>query len=259
MKWNGTITEVEIYGTNYVFMRSPKCSYKVNFNRMVKLATMFEELSDKFDGMINRGIGVTDLALCALACKMMMYTGIRIGNEASAEGYTTNPHPNSKAEPKFVQTYGLTTMLREHAYPIGRRVKFRFLGKRYMENTFEVGGLLAKQVKELMKNYHGETLFGVTDYELTKFVKKYVGRHFMPKDFRTLRANMVACEALAEIEDRELPHTKSEYNAEVKEVATAVSEELNNTVGVCKRSYIDDLFWEYMASARPIVKRGGRR
>lgn len=234
-------------------MRPLKGSYKNKFNRMVKLASMFEELTDKFDGMIERGNYVSDTARAALCCKMMMYTGIRIGNEASAEGYMTNPHPMSKDEPKFVQTYGLTTMLREHAYPIGRRVKFRFLGKRYMENTFEVGGELAKQVKQVMKNYEGQTLFGVTDYELTKFVKKYVGRHFMPKDFRTLRANMLAYDALVDL-PKELPHTKSEYNADVKEVATYVAEELNHTVSVCKRSYIDDMFWEYMSEVRPIER-----
>lgn len=250
------ITEVNIHGTTYGFCRSPRASYDDKFNRMVKLATMFEELSDKFDRMIEKGSYVTDMARCALACKMMMYTGIRIGNEGSAEGYITKPHPNSKKEPEFVQTYGLTTLLPEHVMVKGSKVYLNFIGKKQVENSFILTGDLAKQVKEVLKTVEqGETLFEVTEYELTKFIKRYVGRRFTPKDFRTMRANMYAWEKFSEICKRELPSTKKEFNAEVKEIATFVSEHLNNTPGVCKVSYIDADFWAEVADARPVTKK----
>lgn len=250
------MTKVNIFGTEYGFCRSAKANYEDKHNRMVKLAVRFEELSEKFDRMIVKGDYVTDTARCALACKMMMYTGIRIGNEGSAEGYVTKPHPNSKKQPEFVQTYGLTTLLPEHVLLKGRKVYLNFIGKKQVENSFTLSGDLAKQVREVMKTVEpGETLFEITEYELTKFIKKYVGRRFTPKDFRTLRANMYAWEKFTEICERELPCTKTEFNSEVKEIATYVSEHLNNTPGVCKTSYIDSKLWDEVAEARPVTKR----
>lgn len=249
------ITRISIFGTEYGFCRSARANYEDKHNRMVKLATNFKALSEKFDRMIRKGNYVTDNARCALACKMMMYTGIRIGNEGSAEGYITKPHPNSKKEPEFVQTYGLTTLRPEHVMVKGRRVYLNFIGKKSVENSFVLTGELAKQVKTVLGTVEqGETLFEISEYELTKFIKKYVGRRFTPKDFRTLRANMCAWEKFVEICGRELPKTKSEFNREVKEIATYVSENLNNTPGVCKTSYIDSMLWDEVAGARPITK-----
>lgn len=250
------INMVSIFGTDYGFCRSLKAGYDDKQNRMVKLAARFEELSEKFDRMIEKGGYVTDTARCALACKMMMYTGIRIGNEDSAEGYVTKPHPNSNKEPEFVKTYGLTTLLPEHVLVKGRKVYLNFVGKKQVENSFTLTGELAKQVREVLKTVEqGETLFEITEYELTKFIKRYVGRRFTPKDFRTMRANMYAWEKFEEIKQRELPGTKTEFNKEVKEIATYVSEHLNNTPGVCKKSYIDDMLWDEIAEQRPVTKR----
>lgn len=250
------INEITIFGKTYGFCRSAKANYEDKHNRMVKLASRFEELSEKFDRMIAKGDYVTDTARCALACKMMMYTGIRIGNEGSAEGYVTKPHPNSKKKPEFVQTYGLTTLLPEHTLVKGKKVYLNFIGKKQVENSFTLTGDLAKQVKEVLKTVEdGETVFEVTEYELTKFIKRYVGRRFTPKDFRTLRANMCAWDKVRELMERELPGTKKEYNAEVKEIATYVSEQLNNTPGVCKASYIDSYLWDEYAELRPVTKR----
>lgn len=249
------ITMVDINGSEYGFCRSAKASYSDKHNRMVKLAMMFGRLSEKFDGMISRGGFTSENARLALACKMMMCTGIRIGNEGSAEGYMTKPHPMSKEKPKFVQTYGLTTLLKEHVQVKGRKVCFYFLGKKHVENTFEVGGELAVQIKTLMKVYNGNTLFDITAYQLTKFIKRYVGKCYTPKDFRTLRANMCAYEIFEEICGRELPGTKSEFNREVREICEYVCENLNNTPSVCKTNYIDRKIWDALAEARPITRK----
>lgn len=248
---------INIFGKKYGFCRSAKCSYKDKHNRMVKLAYQFEKLSEKFDGFIYRGDFLTNNARCALACKMMMYTGIRIGNEGSAEGYITKPHPNSKKEPEFVQTYGLTTLLPEHVVvDTNGNIHLNFIGKKQVENSFTITGKLAEQVCEMLATVsQGETLFEVTVRDLTKFIKTHVGKQFTPKDFRTMRANMYAWEKYEEICTRELPTTKSEFNKEVKEIATYVSGYLNNTPGVCKASYIDSLLWDEFADARPVTKK----
>ena len=113
-----------------------------------------------------------------------------------------------------------------------------------MENSFCIVGTIAKQIKEVLSTVSdGETFLEVTAYELTKFIKRYVGRKFTPKDFRTMRANMYANEKMHLLMKHEAPTTKREYNAEVREVCEYVSEKLNNTPGVCKKSYIDGDLW----------------
>lgn len=238
------MTTISIYEVDYVFAKSVNAGFDDKQKRAVKLAAKFEELDRKFDGMIERGNYVTDTARCALACKMMMHTGIRIGNESSSEGYVTNPHPNSKKQPEFVKTYGLTTLLPNHIQVQRGKAYVNFLGKKSVENSFCIGGTLAKQIKEVLSTVSdGETFLEITAYELTKFIKRYVGRKFTPKDFRTMRANMYANEKMLELMKHEAPTTKREYNAEVREVCEYVSEKLNNTPGVCKKSYIDGDLW----------------
>lgn len=246
---------LDINGKCYTFYRSINSNYQDKFNRGVKLAYQFESLESKFDRMIARGNGVSETARLALACKLMMYTGIRIGNEGSAEGYMTKPHPNSTKEPRFVQTYGLTTLLPEHVIVAPRKVCLNFLGKKQVENSFVLTGKLAKQVKAVYESCEQpETLFDITAYSLTKFIKTYVGSAFKPKDFRTMRANMFASEKLSEISKRKLPATKRELNSEIREVLEFVSGHLNNTPGVCKASYVDHLIWDDVMETRPVTK-----
>jgi DNA topoisomerase-1 len=244
-------TDVKIMGKTYKFFRPLAGKNDNKFNRALKIAKMFNSLDAKLVSMIHRGNGDTDTARCALALRMMMHTGMRIGNEASAEGYTTKPHPNSKKEPKFVQTYGLTTLKPAHILTKGSKVYLNFVGKRQMENSFVVSGELAKSVINLLeKRQSEETLFGISSRMLSKFVRKYVGQQFMPKDFRTLRANMEAWHTLSGILRRPNPKRKTEFNNEVKEIAGHVSICLSNTIGVCKKSYIDDLLFDFHFSQR---------
>ncbi len=250
------MTIIRIYNKGYIFAKSVKAGFDDKQKRAVKLAAKFEELDKKFDGMIERGSYVSDTARCALACKLMMHTGIRIGNESSSEGYMTKPHPNSKKEAEFVKTYGLTTLLPSHIQVQRGKAFINFIGKKSVENSFLVTGVLAKQIKEVLATVaDGETFLEVTAYELTKFIKRYVGRRFTPKDFRTMRANMYASEKIQEIIQREAPSTKREYNAEVKEICEYVAQKLNNTPGVCKKSYIDGDMWAIYEKMRPIIKR----
>lgn len=240
---------VQVFDSRYTMFRPIGGANSNKFNRAAKLLNSFEELSTKFDRMIERGNGISDTARMALAVKLLMYTGIRIGNEGSAEGYMTVPHPNSKVEAKFVKTYGLTTLLPEHIIIAPRRVCINFLGKRQVENSFELVGTMAKQLKQLYK-WSDVTLFDISAVELTKFIKRHVGSQFTPKDFRTMRANMYASEMIDEICQREEIKTKREFNAEIKEIATYVAGHLNNTPGVCKKSYIDPIAWEYHSDNR---------
>lgn len=222
------------------------------FNRVNKLASMYNELHKKFLNMAERGYNsCTENYRCAVATLLLMETGIRVGNETSAEGYNTVPHPHNKDQStKFVKTYGLTTLLREHVWFTGannnEQVLFKFAGKKQVDNTFKVPTKLNKYIKSLY-NCGNEPVFGITDYQLTKFIKTYVGKQFTPKDFRTLRANYYAEKELTHtiMVNGSIPVLKKDKKALIKLVATEVSIKLNNTPGVCIKSYINaDLFTE---------------
>lgn len=244
-------TAIIVDGITYKMFRSKSCSNDNKFNRAAKLLSKFNQISAKMDGYIARGNGETFNARLALAVKMMMYTGIRIGNESSAEGYTTKPYEYSDKEPEFVQTYGLTTLKSEHCETKRGCVHLNFLGKKHVDNFFKIEGTLAAQFKQILKcSANFDTVFEITAYELTKFIKVHVGKQFSPKDFRTMRANMFAWEKLCEICKAEVPTTKKVRNAEKKEVCLYVSGKLNNTPGVCKASYIDSCFWDEMENER---------
>lgn len=233
-----------IEGNRITVFGKHKGSNSNKFNRVAKLASMFHEIDNKMCGFIKRG-GVSEHARNALAIRLMLHTGIRIGNEGSAEGYMTKPHPNSKKEPEFVQTFGLTTLKREHVL-IKRGVMYlNFVGKKQVENSFIITNGLVAQVKTLLRDTDSETLLGITAYELTKFIKKYIGRQFTPKDLRTLRANIEAWKIYSTISTRPVPATKKEFKMEVKEILTHVSDCLNNTPGVCRKSYIDDMLFQH--------------
>lgn len=227
-----------------------KGSNENKFNRSTKLAYMFDQLDTKFIGMIERGNGTSHTARCALAVRLMMYTGIRVGNESSAEGYMTKPHPNSKAEPKFVKTYGLTTLRREFITFKRGRCYLNFLGKKQVDNSFELYGDLAQQIKVLYQSQLEEPLFGITAYELTKFIRTSVGAQFSPKDFRTMRANIEAWHKVDELLQLEPISTKKELKLELKQIREHVAEMLNNTPAVCGRSYIDDMLFNYYETER---------
>lgn len=245
------MTAIKIHGKTYVFVKSVNAGFDDKQKRAVKLAAKFEALDKKFDGMIERGGYVSDTARCALACKLMMHTGIRIGNESSSEGYMTKPHPNSKKTAEFVQTYGLTTLLPNHIQIQRGKAFINFIGKKSVENSFLVTGVLAKQIKAVLATVaDGETFLEITAYELTKFIKRYVGRRFTPKDFRTMRANMYASEKMAEFIKQPAPATKRAYNGEVREISEYVAEKLNNTPSVCKKSYIDGDMWQIFEQQR---------
>lgn len=218
-----------------------KGSNSCKFNRIAKLAVSYNDNLTKMDGIISRGLrNVTLNTRLALATKLLMTTGIRVGNEGSAEGYMTIPHPNSKKKPEFVQTYGLTTLTKEHVKVRGTKVSFQFTGKSSVENTYDIDcPKTAKQVKEVLSASEN-TFLDITPYELTKFIKRYIGKQFSPKDFRTLRANVEATSEVGQILKTPLPRTRTELNAELKQIATHVSQVLNNTPSVCKKSYIDE-------------------
>jgi DNA topoisomerase-1 len=212
---------------------TPRGQFNCKFNRIAKLAVMYDELERKLDSFINTG-KITERSTCALAVKIMLHSGIRIGNNESAAGFF------SKIKKDIAETYGLTTLKKEHVKFKRDKVVLEFVGKKHVEQRIEIKDkVIVHYLKRLYKHSTPDKVFPISDYMVRKFVSISVGRGFVPKDFRTFYANLLATQKHLEIIKRDKPRNKSAAKKEVKEIITFVAEQLGNTPAITKRSYLD--------------------
>ena len=233
---------IKINNEDVTFFGNVNGSYKSNnkviskFNRIVKIAQNYNKIYSK---LINFLKGKNELkSRLSFACLLMFESGIRIGNEKSSEGYISKVKGYEGQE---VQTYGLTTLKPEHIKFENDKLYLDFVGKKLVDQLIEINNPLlieyGKKFYELNKNK--ETWLSINDYELTKFVKKYFGRKFIPKDLRVLRANITGFNVSKDIMLRDKPLKRREAKAELKEICERTSEVLGNTPQICKKSYLD--------------------
>ncbi|MEW5323906.1 hypothetical protein V2J23_18175, partial [Geobacillus thermoleovorans] len=81
----------------------------------------------------------------AVALLVVISTGIRIGNEDSAEGYVSDLKYSDNYG-KEVNTYGLATLRQEHVHVRNGIVHFDFVGKKQVDNSFKLNPALSKLV-----------------------------------------------------------------------------------------------------------------
>jgi DNA topoisomerase-1 len=208
--------------------------FTCKFNRIAKLAANYTGIAKKLDTYIGTG-KMSERSMAALAVKIMMHTGIRVGNEDSAEGYV------SKRTKEVIQTFGLTTLKREHVKVGKGKVRLEFLGKRAVDQNITItDATLCKQIERVYKQCKANTDFlPVSDYEVRKFVSKSIGKGFKPKDFRTLYANQLFSSLHVNAVRQPSPKTKSAAKKELAELIAQVASHLGNTPPMTKRAYLD--------------------
>lgn len=214
-------------------------------NRAAKLIGEWDSLAAKLEGMVVRGRGVTDSARMAYAVLVMMETGIRVGNEGSAEGFVCE----NKFLPEFgkvVQTYGLTTLLGKHVKIRRHHLVLSFTGKKLVGQELTISNSVL--VEWCPKVKAGEKWLGVEYPDLFKFVKRYVGRRFTPKDIRTAKVNKLFCETWDD-EYVELWEGQSSASGRKKIVREAVKKTaavIGHTPAVCKSAYLSKGMMEWL-------------
>lgn len=246
------INTYSIDGQEAKFFGNINGSSEVKFNRISMIASRYDEIVSNINKVIKEESSkpLTNLKTgkpqtnqtynLAVAFKLITQTGIRIGNEDSAEGFMTSY--KTKGKEVLAHTYGLSTLLPKHVEFKNGIAYLDFTGKKHVENTF----VLSKELSKLIKPIYDSgfpTLFNIDEYTLTQFIKNKTSPYFSSKDFRTFRANVYANKAALTVAR---PKTKKEYSDAINVVADYVSNKLNNTPGVVKKSYIDSLlFWFY--------------
>lgn len=226
-------------------------------NRVAKLIAGWPTLEHKIVGMIERGQGHTSTAKLAYATLLMMETGIRTGNEKSAEGWICenqiicrkdNPAKGLKVgdviwrHPLYgqhVQTFGLTTLRGNHANLKRKRLTISFVGKKLVDHE-----LIVKHptlIKFYKKRPSYALWLGIEYNDLKKFVKKYVGKNYTPKDIRMAKVNIIFIEIFGndprrtEFEDAT---TKSARKKILSEVIGQTADIIGHTKSVCRSAYL---------------------
>jgi DNA topoisomerase IB len=145
------------------------------------------------------------------------------------------------------ESYGLTTMLREHVSVEGSELIFDFPAKSGQRRVQAIADADAVElVSELKRRRSGTQLLAWREdggwselraEEVNEYVKRVSGGDFTAKDFRTWNATVLAAVALAH--DGEPERTRAARERSVGKAIKAVAAYLGNTPAVCRASYVD--------------------
>lgn len=176
--------------------------------------------------------GLPQKKVVAAVIKIMIMTHTRVGNALYAEEN---------------DSYGLTTILNDHAKVTGSKVKLSFKGKSGVDHDIAIQDKTLSKIIARCQDLPGEELFCYLDDEgnpvdinsshVNDYLKSVTGRDFTAKDLRTWGGTTRALEILVNLgpcEFRSEVAFKKRHTAIVKETAG----HLRNTVTVCRKYYI---------------------
>jgi DNA topoisomerase-1 len=195
---------------------------------------------------------LTERQVLACAVRLLDLGFFRIGSEDYAERN---------------ESYGLTTLLREHVTIGECEVIFDFpakSGQRRVQAITDpqalamLAALKRRRTGSQLLAYRGEAGWReLTAEEVNAYLKRKSGGPFTAKDFRTWNATVLAAVALAGAEGKGGPAARER---EVKQAIKAVAAYLGNTPAVCRASYVDprviDRFHAGVTIAPAIGERG---
>jgi DNA topoisomerase-1 len=144
------------------------------------------------------------------------------------------------------ESYGLTTMLREHVTIGEHELVFDFPAKSGQRRVQEIADEDALAIVRILKRRRGGSqLFAYRTVEgwmelhaddVNAYIKQYTGGDFTAKDFRTWNATVLVAVVLA-VEVR--PSSRAARERTVSRAVKTVAAYLGNTPAVCRASYVD--------------------
>lgn len=161
------------------------------------------------------------------------------------------------------ESYGITTITKEHLQFNGKEVIIKFIGKKGVENECTITNplivdnlkslaTLQKKDPHIMTYQEAGEWYHIRHIDINKFLNEY-GSNFTSKDFRTFRSNTMLIDLLRNEEDPhklEPPKRKKQMNAAI----VSVSNSIHNTKAIAQKDYIDpeilELYVEHPISYR---------
>jgi DNA topoisomerase I len=193
---------------------------------------------------------LTPTRVLACAVRLLDLGFFRIGSEDYAERN---------------ESYGLTTMLREHVTVAADELIFDFPAKSGQRRVQAIADEQALAVVAALKRrragsqllaYRVDGRWRELDAdEVNAYLKQHAGASFTAKDFRTWNATVLAAVALAAA-DAAKPAARER---EIKRAVKTVAAYLGNTPAVCRASYIDPRVLDrFQAGVTIVPALGGR-
>jgi DNA topoisomerase IB len=223
-------------------------------HRVAKLLRDWTGVRAKLEAMVVRGRARTDASLCAYGVLLIMETGIRVGNEESAEGFVcVNKHHELYGQE--VRTYGLTTLQARHVEYFDGRLYLSFVGKKHVAQSLTTADpVLYKFAPPVGGLDENDLWLGVTDAMLRKFVKRYVGRCFTPKDIRRAFVNRLFLARFLTggyVGQFQVAERKSDRNAIMRTCIEDVAATVGHTPGVCRSASLSHPMLEVLKQWTP--------
>ena len=213
------------------------------FSRLLAFGQKLGELRQQLQKDLSRP-GLDRDKVVALVLTLMDQSFIRIGNEEYA---------------KKNKSYGLTTLLDDHADIHGQDVRFKFVGKKGVEHDVTVHDRKLAQLVRKCKEIPGQHLFqfytpdgqhhSLESGHVNEYLHQHTGLALSAKDFRTWGGTVKMVECLEAVlhDEPDLVPDKA-IRKSVKEVAGR----LGNTPTVCSKYYIHPQVVELFKSGRLI-------
>ena len=216
-----------IYHERFVDFRQNR-----KFSKMVEFAQRLPELREEVARQLRRRTWDRERML-ALMVQLLDRAYLRIGNERYL---------------RQNETYGLSTLRRKHLIDEGDQLRICFKGKSGQFRQVSIANRrLSKLVRELSA-LPGYELFKYRDEDgkvqtldsadVNEYLHLHMGEEFSAKDFRTWAGSTLAVRSYPQA--RIIVESKPRAKVET-EMIRLVSQELGNTMSVCKTYYIHPL------------------
>jgi DNA topoisomerase I len=216
------------------------------FDRMLDFARALPDLREACAEHLTATEEPTRKRVLACAVRLLDYGFFRVGGSPS------------KAE---VESFGLTTIRKDHVQLDGDAVQFEYTAKGGVERVTAIVDPDVREVvaalrrrrsggPELLAWKADGTWVDVTAKDVNDYIKEHAGEAFSAKDFRTWKATVLAAVGVAVAGWADSPRRrKSAEVRAVQEVATY----LGNTLAVARNSYIDPRIFDRYQSRYTIA------
>ena len=182
----------------------------------------------------------------AVAVRLMMLTGLRVGGKDSAEREFSHTVKGAKGEASTKEKqeghFGITTLQKEHVRVNGDKISMSFNGKHGVKNERTITDKpTAKFMKERLATLKkGEPIFKTNRDKTLKFITNAAGKKYENKDIRTWQGTKKAVELIA----GRTAKNDAQLKALQKEVSKGVSQHLCNSPKMALEKYIDPSVWK---------------
>lgn len=200
-----------------------------------KIQTLLE-VAHKIEAKLSKEIHKKNPPDVVIVAYMIYMMGLRPGSKTD----TLADH----------QAYGATTLQARHIKRMSSgTIWLDFIGKKGVKihlkvHDIRLGDLLFLK-KEAANGRRIVPIFNVSNSALNKYLKTLHPK-LNPKDFRTMKANVVAAEFL---EGKRIPKQKTKAKKLLRNLFIAVSKVLGNTPAIVKRSYVSPDVYKPLSDA----------